>query len=735
MLSIFKIPVLGSLMLIATCAMAQSPLEHQRALYNQAELALKKGKTTEFLRLKDQLKGYVLYPYLEYASLERRLNQLTLNDINTFQNVYDAPYLAEKLRTNWLIRQAQANRWNEVHQGYKPSGKPHPELVCHYAHSNLVLYPNKEKTQADIRALWLSPKMHPSACNTLFKSWQQARQLSPNLVWERVELAFDANQLKVVQSIRSFLPSNDQSQLDHWIKLHKQSQYVASFPSFSNTPVQRRILVDSIKQLFRKNPELALKLWPKLQEHYNLSDHEKGKISAFAGLQLAWQHHPQARQWLSSVPASLSNLMVVEWRLRSDIRASDWKDVLKAYSLLPESARTDEKWIYWKARALEKLGRQDEADPLYESIAQQRHFYGFLASERLGQPAAYNHKDALPTQEVLKQVKNSGTMARIREFNATGRESRARAEWFGTLEHLSDPELVAWSKIAKDNDWHNLAIMTIAKSNSLDDIKMRFPMVYQDHIERHADKNNLDPAMIFALSRQESAFRDNALSPVGAMGLMQLMPRTASHVSRQAGIHYKHKSEILEPHLNIALGSAYFRTLLKSLSNHPILATAAYNAGPSNVNKWLPQQHLDVDQWIESIPFYETRNYVTNVFAYLSIYRHLLGQETALLDLPKVQARNTMFHTTTAPLSTISPYVLPTSKAVKASSTKKTKTATKSKTKAKSKHKNVAIAKSNQKVKAKNTAVAKKKEKVLETNAVKKVNPELATVAKTPESS
>lgn len=166
----------------------------------------------------------------------------------------------------------------------------------------------------------------------------------------------------------------------------------------------------------------------------------------------------------------------------------------------------------------------------------------------------------------------------------------------------------------------------------LDDLDLRFPLAFREPVMKQARRQEIDPAWIFAVMRQESAFSADARSPAGAMGLMQLMPRTAQQVARRLNTRLPSRGQLLQADTNIRLGSAYLRRLLNDLDENAALATAAYNAGPHRVKSWLPEgSEMPADLWIESVPFSETHNYVRRVFAYTAIYEQRLGLQPTRL--------------------------------------------------------------------------------------------------------
>ena len=165
---------------------------------------------------------------------------------------------------------------------------------------------------------------------------------------------------------------------------------------------------------------------------------------------------------------------------------------------------------------------------------------------------------------------------------------------------------------------------------SCDSLTERFPVAHKDIFTRHARELDIPISWSLAVARQESAFMPDAKSSAGARGLMQLMPSTARIIARSEGIKYSSRNKLLEADFNIRLGSHYLRWMLGRYDNNRILASAAYNAGPGNVDKWLDAD-ADLDVWIETIPFKETRNYVKNVLAYSAIYNYLLEQESPFI--------------------------------------------------------------------------------------------------------
>ena len=207
---------------------------------------------------------------------------------------------------------------------------------------------------------------------------------------------------------------------------------------------------------------------------------------------------------------------------------------------------------------------------------------------------------------------------------------------------LGGEELKAASWIARCRDWHARAILTIARTTELDDLDLRFPLAFRRAVESPSVRRSLPPAAVYAVIRQESAFMSDARSSAGALGLMQIMPRTGREIARAMGRRLRNRNELLVPRLNVEMGTHYLRSLLREVDGHIVLATASYNAGPHRVRRWLPAQgEVEAAVWIDSIPFTETRRYVRRVLAYHAIYEHRLGQRPTRLSerMPPVPSR------------------------------------------------------------------------------------------------
>ena len=152
---------------------------------------------------------------------------------------------------------------------------------------------------------------------------------------------------------------------------------------------------------------------------------------------------------------------------------------------------------------------------------------------------------------------------------------------------------------------------------------------FVNDVTKYADQQNLDPAIVLGLIRRESVFDPGARSAAGAIGLMQIMPQTGVTIAERLNEKWASAGSLYQTDVNVKYGSFYYKQMLNKFGGHFALAAAAYNAGPGRVNQWLPHfRSVPADVWIETIPFKETREYVTAVLGYAIIYQQRLNRDT-----------------------------------------------------------------------------------------------------------
>ncbi len=330
-----------------------------------------------------------------------------------------------------------------------------------------------------------------------------------------------------------------------------------------------------------------------------------------------------------------------DWRIRSAIYVEAWPQVVIWIDALPEEDRWTPRWQYWRGRALSALGDEQAGRQAYANISDQRDFYGFLAADKLGAPYGIVDRPVLLDSAVQTRLKARGDVQRARELWKAGLADKARSEWNALLNSLSAEEQLQAGILADDWGWWSRAITSYGRAGYWDDLARRFPAPYRGIFSKETKRQGIEREWALGITRSESMFARDARSPVGALGLMQLMPATARQVARSERLKWQGTGMLYDPAYNIRLGVRYLADMRKKFRGHIALATAAYNAGPQNVNKWQPARTLPADIWIEAVPFAATHNYLRHVLEFSATYEwRLSGQYTRLSQrLPPVAGR------------------------------------------------------------------------------------------------
>jgi len=605
---------------------AASIIDQQRADFVTAEQALQRGATTKFKKLTSQLEDYPLYPYLRYEYLRTRLHKRPAEEINAFIDRYSDSPLSPRLHFRWIKKLAQNGRWKEIEQHYRPS--KNVTLACYYRRA-LLKKGDQDGAFDGLQQLWLVGHSQPRACDPLFTAWHDAGFIDDTLAWQRIQLAMDKRKLTLTRYLTRFLSKKERVWANKWLEVHRKPARILSTKRFANShPMRNTIIVHGLKRMARTDPIKAANAWQTtISTRYSFSDDEITSVERAIAMTMALRNKPEALSWLAVLEEKPADQSLREWRVRTALNQQNWDAALAWLYQLNDDEQQMARWQYWRARTLEALDQQVEADEIYNTLAMSRGYYGFLSADKLDRSYRFEHAALLQNSVVAANVEQLPGILRAHELFMLDRAVEARREWFHTTRHMNEEQLHQASQLAHNWGWHDRAILTVARTGHRDDLDLRFPLVHQNKITLKANENNVDAALAFALIRQESAFTSDARSSAGAMGLMQLMPRTAKQLTRGTGIRIKNRMQLIDVDTNLKLGMKHLGKVMERFNQNPVLALAAYNAGQSRVKRWIPKNKLvEADLWAETIPFKETRNYIQNIMVFTPIYEQHLGR-------------------------------------------------------------------------------------------------------------
>ncbi|MFO1433666.1 MAG: transglycosylase SLT domain-containing protein [Candidatus Competibacteraceae bacterium] len=607
------------------CTTEETTLDAQRQAFQAADQALQNGQPVAY----DNLAAYPLYPYLRYRDLARRLNENPVAEVRTFLSRYDATPPAERLRRAWLLELAKERRWADFLQDYRPGNDI--TLTC-WQRQALLSSGQSEQALQNFDRIWLSATPLPAACDPVVGRWIDQGRLSPELIWQRFALALAQGGRSLAQKLQTRLPANEQSIAALWLAVDTNPRLVLEAGRFDpHNARTEAMLLYGLRRWSRQDSVGAATALDVLKARYRFSSAVWTELERQIAVFMATRGHPDALRRLAALPPDSIDTTVREWRIRLVLRQGDWPAVLRELDRLTPSERDDLRWQYWRARALESTGRNEEAQGIYRRLAMRRDYHGFLAADRLARPYSLNDQPMQVTESELAALAQLPGLQRARELYFLGRLPEALVEWNAALDTLSQEDLKKAAKLAQQWGWYYQAIATLARTGYRDDLELRFPTPYREQITAAGSRDRLDPAWLYAIARQESSFRSDALSPAGAVGLMQLLPATGRQVAIALQQSPPDSTDLLQADLNISYGSYYLKQNVDRFQGNLLLATAAYNAGPDKVRDWLPEQGTTAaDVWAETIPYLETRQYVQRVMEYATVYSRRLGSDTAI---------------------------------------------------------------------------------------------------------
>ncbi len=555
--------------------------------------------------------------FTQYLNWSQNLPQTPSADFLDF--IRETKPLSIKLREKWLYDLAQRNDWHNYILYYQPSSDL--SLQC-YQQFALYQEGQQQKAIQNAKKLWLTGQSRPPACDKLFTQLLNDKIIDAQLMETRVKLALAESNIGLANYLLNKNDKESASKLETIQRTPKKIQQLKS------GHLDAEFYLYGMKRILQKNIDNAHLLWQQAKTRGLLNDTQQQQLLTQIALYKSARNKNDAETWLSRIKQEFMTEPLLEWKIRFALKKHKWSQVEQLIRQLPH--QNEPIWQYWSARAKEALGHTTEATQLYKKLAESRNYYGFLSSTRLHQPLQFSEEKLnlnASTLSVYKPVTDQ--LKTLYESKQILPASRLANDFASELPKEEKSAFVYW--LANDLKWVGKSVYLSNDEALINQLELRFPLAYRNEVSAQSKRYHVPEALIYAIIRQESAFREDALSYAGAHGLMQLMPKTASWISKIHHITYQHQQQLFSLSKNIQLGVAYLAHLSKHYNNQLLLTVAAYNAGPTQVRAWLRSYPLEeADIWVELIPFYETRNYIKSVMSYYAVYQFELKEKPQL---------------------------------------------------------------------------------------------------------
>ncbi|WP_237386836.1 murein transglycosylase [Xenorhabdus sp. Sc-CR9] len=627
----------GMFSVVAGAAYADS-LSVQRQRYQEIKQAWDAKNMVKVAHLMPTLKNYPLYPYLEYRQLTQDLVLATPQQIQHFIHTYPTLPPARSLNSRFIDVLASNGDWPGI-LAFSPNPPSTVVESCNYYFAQWATG-HQQVAWKGAESIWLSGNSLPDNCNKLFDVWEQDGYLSAHLILQRIELALKENNVTLVTYLVKRLPLDYRGLGSSLIKLQQNPALIERFATTTApTDFTRSVIMTIFSRFARENAELARVSIPVFARAQKMNDTERQQLKDIVAWQLMGDITPEQAKWRDESIRNSQSIKLLERRARLALRDDDYVDLGKWLTLLPKTTLQQDEWRYWSAVLLFKQGKTAEGNAILRKLTEHRGFYPMVAAQKLHIPYPLIINKA---EKPDSSISNMPEIRRIRELLHWNMHDLALSEWVSLVSSQGQLKQEQLARYAFEQHWPAFSVQATITGKMWDHLEERFPLAWRNEFANFTSDKDISPSYAMAIARQESAWNPQARSSKGASGLMQIMPKTAEHTVKSKKIQgYVSSSQLMNPAMNIKIGTAYLDSVYQRFDNNRILASAAYNAGPTNVVRWLANTsgHLDPIAFIESIPFTETRSYVKNVLAYDMFYHNFMGKMSNILTKAEWQRR------------------------------------------------------------------------------------------------
>lgn len=632
--------VLATVATPAAVGSGPAQIERQRELFRDVYETVERGDwaAVDDLAGPDQqlLKQYVLWPDLRATWLRANIDSVSNEDVTAFVQHYGTLRPARELRYRHalsFVRQGDLQAYLGIYEPFY-QGQDIAKLDCLALQAEIEAGRHRRVEQRALE-LWLIGSSQVSECDPVFDYLDDRNLLGIVEFQKRYDLAIEARNFRLAKWLARKIDPQHVDAATEWQNAQSNpGDFLKKKRKRSSDETLLAQLVYATERLTYRDPELALERWSPVSGKHKFTEAQQLATAQHIALWTARDNLPGAYKLLAKLPATAQSDEVLRWRARTSLREDRWRRLLIDIALMPEAQQDAEEWRYWRAIGAIESGQALDAMVDLESLSLERSFYGFLAADKLNKQYSLDHSALTSDEARLEALESRPEIIRARELFFVGQDSRGRSEWDAFIRHLSVEDKLQAAVLAHRWGWHSRAISAAASLGEYDDLSIRYPLPYQQTFESLSSQASISSTWAYGIARSESLFMRDVRSSAGAIGLMQLMPATGRDVAREIKFPYAGLATLVDPESNIRLGTTYLGKMAQRYDGNQVLATAAYNAGPHRVDRWLPDDDpIDARIWIENIPFNETRKYVKRVLAAQAIFHwRMTGKIKRLSD-------------------------------------------------------------------------------------------------------
>ncbi len=377
----------GSLLLcslvVFSSTVFSNTLEQQRQDFLLAERLIEQGNESAFLTLSSTLGDYPLYPYLQYQWLKNNLSQT--DKILAFLSVYKETRYAGLLRSKWLNYLANNERWIEFILYYQAGDNTALECQFYWA---IYKVANRQLALNEAKRLWITGDSLPNKCDPLLSALVLSPVLTPDLIWQRFELALKKDNRALASYVQQLLDKTGQDIAEIWLQVHKRPELIQDNLFLNGNEQQGRIFAHGVDRLAKSDLDLAITIWDSRKGSVIIDNQTAQQLERRLALALASARDNRAYDRLNQLIAV--DKEVRESKVRAALLEQNWQHVAHALTGLTTEEQQQPQWQYWQARALVETGNVLKGMLIYNRLSEDRSFYGFMAADAINKPYSFS---------------------------------------------------------------------------------------------------------------------------------------------------------------------------------------------------------------------------------------------------------------------------------------------------------------------------------------------------------
>ena len=484
----------------------------------QAKDAFERGDRAKLDALAPGLKGHLLAPYVTYWQIKLGIDDVDYDTVRAFLSQYRNAPIADKLTVEWLKTAAKRGDWTRFALDYPPAAGEDIELTCYGVQFRQQR--DGDAALAAAKPLWFSGQSTPDACEPLFAALFAKGELTSADRHARFRLATEVGSVRLAQTLAADFPAQERIATAELATIERDPARALAKGAFAwKTPAGQDLALYALERAARKDADVAHGSWVKWRDRMPKAANQYG--NARLAFHAARQLRPRANEWFREAGDAPLAIDEQSWRIRAALRALAWSDVRKTIDALPEREQQEPTWRYWKARALAELGKKEEADALYATVATGIHFYGLLAAEALGrgveQLAALKSEPAMASDDAFAAFAAKPAVRRAVKLAELDMRAESRREWISAVAGLDDEGLLLAADYARRVGLYDRAINTAERTSIRHDYAMRYMTPWRSEFGAAARDHSIDEELLYAIARQESRFAPDIVSSAGAV--------------------------------------------------------------------------------------------------------------------------------------------------------------------------------------------------------------------------